>query len=693
MNEPMNESFVCLPQALEWQETIVLLATPGMRQGPQSPLARLVSEFEPYWIRQEPPPRIFAAEGSYRALLRCGLLRSHPLFFPLPPGFRGALVYASDLVIASALKDPDDLNETDSRPLRVFYLIDPSDPTSMYPETVALKRDTVVAGKTFLATEAGIKEWLTLDLYAHYALQPHCTNLNRPERFWLEPQEIQQVLKAMDQRAIPQYSIALVAHDKKKHLLLEFAAAHFTFLRDHFRARYATGTTGDLLNGLPARRSVLDPREDPRIEGERQERIKAAQERLRSKLKGDQWVRSQPSGPRGGDTRIARRILDRECTTVMFFEDPHYAREHEANIQLLERASRIPDLGVLGIYDRRSAEAWASNWEACLSNGITAPMTLVEAFRRVFPSKVELVLAPSWTVEQLRKSGTADPEFRAILDTAAFYVLSLIGTLCRRRTGDDPVRIGVPWGLGIYELADCFSALRDIFGVLDGAAQTSLEIFHGETREQLEHRGAWPPRLTAPLADEDLLCPRAVSCVPISGVMGAYDARVEANSNAARLASILGGKAEIFGHYAFYRSQGSPPIPEWLASLWENLDLLIFTGDEVKSHLGSKVQADIPAELWAAVRGSVGECGGLYLAPDGRVWETGNFVRQGISPEAIRAVASRGGSILLIGGQKRRVPVALAMLLGGFVSTLITDLQFAWWILERHIPALNPAPF
>jgi hypothetical protein len=35
----------------------------------------------------------------------------------------------------------------------------------------------------------------------------------------------------------------------------------------------------------------------------------------------------------------------------------------------------------------------------------------------------------------------------------------------------------------------------------------------------------------------------------------------------------------------------------------------------------------------------------------------------------------------------------LAMLLGGFVSTLITDLQFAWWILERHIPALNPAPF
>jgi methylglyoxal synthase len=690
IKRPMNENPVCLPQASEWQETIVLLATPGMRQGPQSPLARLVREFEPYWFRQEPPPRIFAAEGSYRALLRCGLLRSHPLFYPLPPGFRGALVYASDLVIASAVKDPDDPNETDSRPLRVFYLIDPSDPTSIYPETIALKRDTVVAGKTFLATEAGIKEWLTLDLYARYALQPHCLNLNRPERFWLDAHEVQQVLEAMDQGAVPAPCIALVAHDKKKHLLLEFAVTHFSFLRDHFGTRYATGTTGDLLNGLPAKRSILDPREDPRMEEERQERIKAAQEKLRSKLKEDPWVSSQPSGPRGGDIRIARRLLDRECTTVMFFEDPHYAREHEADIQLLERTSRIPDLGVLGIYDRRSAETWASNWEGCLNNGITAPMTLVEAFRRVFPSKVELVLAPPWDVEQHRNAGTADPEWRAILDTAAFYVLSLIATLCRRRTGDDLVRIGVPWGLGIYELADRFSALKDILGNLDGAAQTSLEIFHGATREQLERRGAWPPRLTAPLADEGLFCPRAVSCVPISGVMGAYDARVEANSNAARLASVLGGKAEIFGHYAFYKSQGSPPIPEWLASLWERLDLLILTGDEAKSQLGSKAHADIPPELWRAVQGSAGECSGLYLAPDGRGWETGDFVRQGISRDAIRAVASRGGSILLIGGQKRRVPIAEAMLLGGLVSTLITDLQFAWWILERRIPALNP---
>lgn len=323
----MNDDPASLPQASEGQETIVLLATSGMRQGPRSPLARLVRHFEPYWNLCEPPPMIFAAEGSYRALLRCGLLTRYSLFYPLPPDFRGALVYACDIVIASGLEDPEDLNATDSKPVRIFYLIDLSDPTSIYPEVAALKRDTVVAGKTFLATEAGIEEWLTIELYAKCALRQDHFNDNRYERFWLNQREAAKVLEAVSPDGSPARSIAFVAHDKKKHLLIEFAASHFNLFRDHFRTRYATGTTGDLLNGLQAKRSIVDPREDPQIERTRQKRIETAQEVLRSALRGSNWVTSQPSGPRGGDTRIARRILDRQCTTVMFFEDPHYARE------------------------------------------------------------------------------------------------------------------------------------------------------------------------------------------------------------------------------------------------------------------------------------------------------------------------------------------------------------------------------
>lgn len=44
------------------------------------------------------------------------------------------------------------------------------------------------------------------------------------------------------------------------------------------------------------------------------------------------------SGPLGGDAQIAELVLDRKCQKVIFFEDPHVARQHEADVQLMERA-------------------------------------------------------------------------------------------------------------------------------------------------------------------------------------------------------------------------------------------------------------------------------------------------------------------------------------------------------------------
>ena len=40
----------------------------------------------------------------------------------------------------------------------------------------------------------------------------------------------------------------------------------------------------------------------------------------------------------GGDAQIANLIFERRCDRLFFFEDPHVARQHEADIQLLERA-------------------------------------------------------------------------------------------------------------------------------------------------------------------------------------------------------------------------------------------------------------------------------------------------------------------------------------------------------------------
>ncbi|MNT00572.1 Methylglyoxal synthase [compost metagenome] len=47
------------------------------------------------------------------------------------------------------------------------------------------------------------------------------------------------------------------------------------------------------------------------------------------------------SGPLGGDAQIAELVLEHQCQRVIFFEDPHVARQHEADIQLLERAVRV----------------------------------------------------------------------------------------------------------------------------------------------------------------------------------------------------------------------------------------------------------------------------------------------------------------------------------------------------------------
>lgn len=654
------------PQPVQGQETILLLTTPGMRRGPQSPLHRLVQQFEPFWRLCDPAPLIYADEDSYRSLLRGGLLTSYPHYYCLPPESHGALVYACDIVISYALQDPDNITQPDPHPMRVFYLIDPSDPTSIYPETATLQRDSVVAGKTFLATEAGVEEWLTLELYARVALRG-----TTAARFWLDRQESSALLRAVGSEP-PRTNIAMVAHDKKKKHLLAFALQHFDLLQGRFGARYATGTTGDLLNGFVPQRSL----DEPELESLRQQ--------LASKLNGDEWVVSQPSGPRGGDTRIARRILDRQCHSVLFFEDPHYAREHEADIQLLERTSRISDLRVLCIHDRRSAETWAHNWEACIRGGIPAPMTLSQAYRQRFG--VELVLAGLQQEEGHATGETEDAIWHTILDAAAFYVLAGISSLAQeRRVGGASVRVGVPWGVVLHELIQKLEGLEDSLCQLDEKTVQRLSDFHGGSGAELEQVKRWPPRLTEALAAEDFLRPGNVLAVPVVGVMGAYDRRVEANANAARLAKVVGGTHVTLSDYAFYKDGGDDSGKGALEQEWRDLDVLILTGDEAKPRLGSKVHADLPEELWESVRGAVGECAGLYLGPDGEPWPTGQFRRQGISHLAMREVAARGGSILIAGAQPRRVPVVEAMLAGGLVSTFITDLQFAWAILWRGI--------
>ena len=197
----------------------------------------------------------------------------------------------------------------------VIYLIDPVDPSSNYPEALALKRQCIVHGKPFLSTLAGAREWLELEAVALGA-QP-------------DP--------ALDATFdLPNESIALIAHDALKGRMIEMAEKHFDLL-DQFAMRYATGTTGGLLNQLA--------------------------QKIKGEEAGRHWVKPFRSGPLGGDAQIAELILDRQCRRMLFLEDPHVARQHEADIQLLERAARTLTDYASCSSDVRDVERWLSLME------------------------------------------------------------------------------------------------------------------------------------------------------------------------------------------------------------------------------------------------------------------------------------------------------------------------------------------
>lgn len=102
-------------------------------------------------------------------------------------------------------------------------------------------------------------------------------------------------------------TIALIAHDRKKDQIVEFAKQYQPVLR-----RYriiATGTTG--------------------------QRIKDA-----TNLEVERML----SGPMGGDAQISTQVAEGKVTAVIFLVDPLYAQPHEPDIQALQRICAVYDV-------------------------------------------------------------------------------------------------------------------------------------------------------------------------------------------------------------------------------------------------------------------------------------------------------------------------------------------------------------
>lgn len=95
-------------------------------------------------------------------------------------------------------------------------------------------------------------------------------------------------------------NIALIAHDKKKEMMIQFCIAYKGILEKH--VLFATGTTGKLV-----------------IEN--------------AKLNVYRFL----SGPQGGDQQIGARIAYNEIDLVIFFRDPLTSEGYEPDVSSILR--------------------------------------------------------------------------------------------------------------------------------------------------------------------------------------------------------------------------------------------------------------------------------------------------------------------------------------------------------------------
>jgi len=102
-------------------------------------------------------------------------------------------------------------------------------------------------------------------------------------------------------------TIALVAHDHKKDLLIEWAKNHKEVLSRH--SLVATGTTGRMLNELVGLN-----------------------------------VRCLKSGPLGGDQQLGAMICEQQVDMLVFFWDPLEPQPHDPDVRALLRIAVVYDI-------------------------------------------------------------------------------------------------------------------------------------------------------------------------------------------------------------------------------------------------------------------------------------------------------------------------------------------------------------
>ena len=106
-----------------------------------------------------------------------------------------------------------------------------------------------------------------------------------------------------------QKNIALIAHDGKKPLLIQWCEDNKEILKNHFLC--GTGITARMISdktGLP--------------------------------------VRGYNSGPLGGDQQIGAKVVEGRIDLIVFFSDPLTAQPHDPDVKALMRIAQVYDIPI-----------------------------------------------------------------------------------------------------------------------------------------------------------------------------------------------------------------------------------------------------------------------------------------------------------------------------------------------------------
>lgn len=375
------------------------------------------------------------------------------------------------------------------------------------------------------------------------------------------------------------------------------------------------------------------------------------------------------------------KVLNRECQRIVFFENPMKPHEHTEDIQLLERTGRLRGKYTICVHDHKTATRFVEHWESTAHVANPPRHLLSFVLERLFG--VRCVLVESNPIE-----GKTWDNLR---EAAGWFLLSHIATLANeRKKASEKVRVSVSWGIGSSKVVAEMHHLLDRLKALQQRLQTNYGMF----RDDMEDVAGYADYAfqTYSLADDRYFRPGNVVVAPIQGLVGSVDEMVEANEIAHRLKELFGGRHEPLAANALVRGDGDEGRErrrkrfEEVYSHWDNTDVVLATAGPVGEEL-FKDRPETPhfrgftAEM--ETLGACGDVGGLFLNRWGEPVPPKRFDPTSMSALQLKRVRARGGVVVVAGAQPARVDITLAALMGGWISVLITDMEFAKKIVSN----------